>query len=133
MSDTENLNEAADSGLLQPRLVRLSIVPVMIGKDEWVTCPSCGFREIRSGGWPGNEYRGGWRCSCDECGQLLTVQEITEVMCEDCAGGGSRWQRIPSTAKYEMQRITEDSGSGKGKWVRCSNCDGKGFISRPNS
>ena len=60
------------------------------------------------------------------------ASSIFEVMCEDCAGGGSRWQRIPSTAKYEIQRIVEDSGSGRGCWVRCVNCDGKGFISQHN-
>ena len=61
------------------------------------------------------------------------ASSIPEVMCEDCAGGGSRWQRIPSTAKYEIQRISQDSGNGKGRWVRCSTCDGKGFISQHNT
>ncbi len=58
---------------------------------------------------------------------------ISEVMCEACAGGGSRWQRTPSAAKYEIQRMCEDSGSGIGRWVFCHSCNGKGFISQQNT
>jgi hypothetical protein len=44
MSDTENLNEAADSGLLQPRLVRLSRYQKMPddGCGEWIGAPNSG-------------------------------------------------------------------------------------------
>ena len=63
--------------VVHERLVRLSVVPVMIGNDEWVICPSCGFRELRSG-WTGNEAQGGWECSCDECGQHLTIKDVTQ-------------------------------------------------------
>jgi DnaJ-class molecular chaperone len=62
-----------------------------------------------------------------------TVCRASEVMCEHCAGNGSQWQRIPSTEKYEIHRICEDSGSGKGHWGHCSFCRGKGFISKPNN
>jgi hypothetical protein len=73
-------------------------------------------------------YNAGSGCPDTAC----YASSVPEVMCENCAGGGSRWERIPSTAKYEMQRIVEDSGSGKGHWVRCATCGGKGFISQHN-
>ena len=56
-----------------------------------------------------------------------------EKMCEDCAGGGSRWIRVPSRAPYEIERIVADSGSGMGYWAKCESCKGKGFIPLPVS
>ena len=59
---------------------------------------------------------------------MTTINSDAETMCEDCAGGGSKWQRTPSTKPFEIQRLCDESGSGKGKWVHCTECDGKGFV-----
>lgn len=58
----------------------------------------------------------------------LTGKEQQEVMCEECAGGGSRWVRIPSTDPNPLIRACRDSGDGMGTWLRCEHCQGRGFM-----
>lgn len=90
MSDTENLNEAADSGLLQPRLVqpwwlRDDFDPAEQDSDECVRC-GCSM-SIRDGREPQDDPE---LNVCDPCAQDLVAEMWSRLNVQVLAPAGEK-------------------------------------------
>lgn len=54
------------------RFIRQIVTPDSVEGGQTVTCPHCKREDFLSGGWPGIEFNGDWKTTCD-CGQPLLV------------------------------------------------------------